>query len=79
MGTSYDSARDMEYIRRRAEESGLDIKLIVSSWGFTIQALRGGRAAGSSCFQSLPVAAPLPDLCLQESVDRAIANAMGAL
>lgn len=79
MGMSYQMASDLEYIRRRAHETGLALQLIVSSRGFTIQAIRDGRAAGSSTFHTALPDDPLPETCFQESIDRAIANAMGAL
>ena len=79
MGASYEIARDLEYIRRRAVETGFMLQLVVSSRGFTIQALRDGRAAGSSTYHAASPDQPLPDACFRESVDRAIANANGAL
>jgi hypothetical protein len=66
---------DAKYIRRRALETGLDLRLRVSRSGFTISAYVGEQSAGSSSFFTERPTDPIADGHFRLSVDMAIANA----
>jgi hypothetical protein len=68
-------AEDVAYIRRRAEETGLQLHLTVSRLGFTIAA-EGPHMYGSSSYYVADANDPILPGHFQLSVDQAIANAL---